>query len=96
MIKADHPFRSEKTVATSKLSAKGQVVIPAEIRKIMGLEDGDSVKYILTNDGEIKIEPLKRSSILDLFGSLKAEQPDTRDFSEIRDEARREREEKYR
>ncbi|GED33902.1 AbrB/MazE/SpoVT family DNA-binding domain-containing protein [Brevibacillus centrosporus] len=86
----------ERMVATSRLSARGQVVIPVEIRKLLSLEEGDSVKYILTDDGEIKIAPLKRSSVLDLFGSLKPDQPDPRDFSEIRDEMRREREEKFR
>lgn len=86
----------ERMVATSRLSAKGQVVIPVEIRKMLSLEEGDSVKYILTEDGDIKIEPYKRSSVLDLFGSLKPDQPDPRDFSEIRDEMRKEREGKYR
>lgn len=88
-------IKERAVVATSRLSAKGQVVIPVEIRKMLNLEEGDTVKYILTEDGEIKIEPSKRSSVLDLFGSLIPVEPDLRDFSEIRDEMRREREKKF-
>ncbi|MGO0058821.1 AbrB/MazE/SpoVT family DNA-binding domain-containing protein [Brevibacillus fluminis] len=86
----------ERMVATSKLSAKGQVVIPAEIRKIMGLEEGDSVRYIINGDGEIKLVPIKRASVLDLFGSLQPTKPVSRDFAEMRDKMREAREEKYR
>jgi AbrB family looped-hinge helix DNA binding protein len=36
---------------TSTLTSKGQVTIPAEIRKKLGLEPGDQVGFILDTEG---------------------------------------------
>lgn len=76
--------------ATSKVSSKGQIVVPMEIRKILDVKEGDSIKFMVDNNEEIKIEVIKRNSILDLFGSIKAKE-DTADFEKIRLEAREER-----
>jgi AbrB family looped-hinge helix DNA binding protein len=40
-------------VATTKLSSKGQVVIPEEIRKRLGLEPG--VQFVVVGDGDVVI-----------------------------------------
>ena len=40
-------------VATTKLSSKGQVVIPEEIRKRLGLEPGD--QFVVVGDGDVVI-----------------------------------------
>jgi len=44
------------TVATTKLSSKGQVVIPEEIREALGLAPG--AQFIVLGDGDVVI--LKR------------------------------------
>ncbi|NNU84104.1 AbrB/MazE/SpoVT family DNA-binding domain-containing protein [Geobacillus sp. BMUD] len=46
--------------ATSKLSSRGQVVIPAEIRKTLGLTEGDDLTFIVNQDGEVKVEVTKK------------------------------------
>jgi AbrB family looped-hinge helix DNA binding protein len=43
-------------LATTKLSSKGQVVIPEEIRNALGLEPGE--RFIVLSDGDVVI--LKR------------------------------------
>jgi AbrB family looped-hinge helix DNA binding protein len=40
-------------VATTKLSSKGQVVIPEEIRERLGLEPGD--QFVVVVDGDVVI-----------------------------------------
>ena len=40
-------------VATTRLSSKGQVVIPEEIRKRLGLEPG--VQFVVVGDGDVVI-----------------------------------------
>ena len=44
------------TVATTTLSSKGQVVIPEDVRKALGLEPG--VQFVVMGDGDVVI--LKR------------------------------------
>jgi len=40
-------FKGEPTMHVSKLSTKGQVTIPIEIRKALGIKPGDLVAYEL-------------------------------------------------
>jgi len=44
------------TVATTKMSSKGQVVIPEDVRKALGLEVG--AQFVVMGDGDVVI--LKR------------------------------------
>jgi antitoxin PrlF len=82
--------------ARSKISSKGQVVIPADIRSALKLEEGDDVKFIINDEGDLKLDVIRKSSIHDLYGSLKPIKSDLRDFSEIREEARHIKREEYR
>jgi len=51
------------------ITAKGQVTIPVEVRKALGLKPRDKVAFVF-NQGEVKIEP--SSSTLRLgFGAVK-------------------------
>jgi len=48
----------------SKLSSKGQVTIPKEVRKSLGLETGDFVTYEITDDSTAilrRVEPYDAS-----------------------------------
>lgn len=38
----------------AKVMSKGQVTIPKEIRKVLGVDSGDRVTFIV-NDGEVRI-----------------------------------------
>ena len=60
-------------LATTKLSSKGQVVIPEEIRTRLGLEPG--AQFVVVGEGDVVV--------------LKALQaPDLSDFKALLDEAR--------
>jgi len=53
------------TVGTSKITEKGQVTIPADIRKSMGLDIGTSVVFVEMDDGVlIKSEKSIRESLM--------------------------------
>lgn len=40
----------------SKMTRKGQVTIPAEVRKALGLDVGDRVAFVMEN-GHVRVEP---------------------------------------
>ncbi|WP_240689445.1 AbrB/MazE/SpoVT family DNA-binding domain-containing protein [Ammoniphilus sp. YIM 78166] len=78
--------------SASKISSKGQVVIPLEIRKTLGIEEGDNIRFIIDENGETKFEVVKKKAILDLFGVAKPKQ-DTSDFIKVRNNSLEERSE---
>jgi AbrB family looped-hinge helix DNA binding protein len=45
---------------TAKVSSKGQVVLPKEVRKQMNLRPGDTVAFLPNKDGTVlrKVDPL--------------------------------------
>lgn len=53
------------------VTQKGQVTIPAPIRRLLRLRSGDKVKFIVTRKREVKIKSAKTTSIMSLYGSLK-------------------------
>jgi antitoxin PrlF len=56
--------------AKSKLSSRGQVVLPLEIRKAIGAVDGDEIVFKLTADGKGTWEVVKSPSVDEIFGIL--------------------------
>jgi AbrB family looped-hinge helix DNA binding protein len=42
---------------TAKLTTKGQTVIPKPIRDEMGLKPGDSIDFIVQENGDVLIRP---------------------------------------
>ena len=57
--------------ATSRVSSRGQIVIPIEIRKPLSLTEGDELPFILNKDGEVKGEVVKKQNLSDLVGIIK-------------------------
>ncbi len=53
------------------ITQKGQVTIPVEIRKLLKLRSGDQVKFMVDKKSGVNIKLAKRSSIMNLYGSLK-------------------------
>jgi antitoxin PrlF len=51
----------------AKVTSKGQVTIPLEIRQKLGLEAGSRIDFILTEEGRVVVEPV-RSSVKSLEG----------------------------
>jgi AbrB family looped-hinge helix DNA binding protein len=52
----------------STVTTKGQTTLPKDVRKVLGLQPGDKLRYILL-DGEVRI--LRARPVLDLEGALK-------------------------
>jgi len=57
-------------MATAALTSKGQITIPIEVRKKLGLKTGDRVRFVEGESGEYILKPKKRS-IMDLKGVAK-------------------------
>lgn len=46
----------------TKVTRKGQITVPAEVRRALGLREGDNVAVLLGDDGRATIE--RRSSVV--------------------------------
>ena len=64
---------------SSTVTSKGQLVVPARIRRRFGIKPGTSVRFIERN-GEILFQPITREFIRSLKGSLKSETSVTADL----------------
>lgn len=51
----------------AKVTSKGQVTIPLEIRQKLGLEAGSRIDFVLTGEGRVIVEPV-HSSVKSLEG----------------------------
>jgi antitoxin PrlF len=71
----------------AKISSKGQVTIPADVRKKLHLETGDTIVWETSNDGRIwvrRIEPLDVDYLTAVSGTL-SEWNSTEDDEAYRD-----------
>lgn len=60
-------------IESGRVTKKGQVTIPVEIRKELDIEDGDRLDFVREADGTYRIEVLKSKSIRNSLGTLKVE-----------------------
>lgn len=58
----------------ARLSSKGQLTIPVEIRRRYDLKTGDEVQFVAEERGAYLI-PLKRKSLMALYGALRVDKP---------------------
>ncbi|MFB6226657.1 MAG: AbrB/MazE/SpoVT family DNA-binding domain-containing protein [Candidatus Paceibacteria bacterium] len=68
----------------AKITTKGQVTIPAPIRKKLGLNAQDKVIFELT-EGNLKLKPVTKKDFMDLAGSVDHEDGEI-DFDNLREE----------
>ena len=54
---------------TAKVTSKGQITIPIEVRKALKLKAGDKIDFFPTEDGKYAFVP-KTGSIMDMKGIL--------------------------
>lgn len=62
-------------MALARMTSKGQVTIPVEVRRRLGVEAGDSLLFEPLDEGEVRLRVVKRRHLADLFGSLPSELP---------------------
>jgi AbrB family looped-hinge helix DNA binding protein len=76
-------------MSTARVTSKGQVTIPAEVRRALKIDQGDDLVFEVTSERSADLKVLKRTRLSDLYGSL----PATRSFpgkKEVREEVGRE------
>jgi len=57
-------------IGKSRITGKGQMQLPAKIRRIIGAEIGDELLFKQKNNGEIVVELVKKQSLSELAGIL--------------------------
>ena len=62
-------------MALARVTTKGQVTIPADIRKALNIEKGDQLLFEVVQGHEARMRVVKRRRLLDLYGSLPATRP---------------------
>lgn len=61
-----------KKLLSGKLTSKGQLTIPVELRTLLCLKEGDRLAFVLDeNDRIIEIQPKIKKSIRGVMGALK-------------------------
>jgi len=78
----------------AKISPKGQITLPAEIRRALNLREGDRVVFHVSNDGKVFISGLPSYDPETVIGILHTEH-ELDDFQEIRRKARLLRAQRY-
>lgn len=56
-------------MAAAKITSKGQITLPKEIRDALGLRVGDRVVFIIRDDRSVILQPQKRH-VAELAGSV--------------------------
>ena len=79
-------------MGTSNITSKGQLVIPARIRRRYGIKTGTRVRFV-ERDGEIVLQPVTGAAIRSLCGILKSDTSVTAELlaERARDKEREER-----
>jgi AbrB family looped-hinge helix DNA binding protein len=72
---------------TSTVTSKGQVTIPVEIRRHLGLSPSDKVAFVIGKGGKVEVRRSCQPSFFDLMGTLPDLGRETGDFEEIIKEA---------
>ena len=70
----------------STISSKGQVTIPVDIRRELGVGEADKVTFVLTDDGKVELRPA-RYTLDSILGSLEALPNETVDLDQEIQEA---------
>ncbi len=53
---------------SGKMTTKGQLTIPKELREMLGIEEGDQIKFIIDKKkGEIKVEPYRPKKLSEIL-----------------------------
>jgi antitoxin PrlF len=59
----------------ARITSKGQVTIPSEVRKALDIHQGDDLVFEVTSERSVQLRVLKRRSLSDLYGALPATRP---------------------
>lgn len=55
----------------STISSKGQVTIPVEVRRQLGVHPADKVAFVVSDEGKVEVRPV-RFTLESVLGSIEA------------------------
>jgi antitoxin PrlF len=55
---------------SAKLTSKGQITVPKEVREALGVETGDRLAFRIRDDGTVVVEP-ETVDLMSLRGSVR-------------------------
>ena len=84
---------SHEPLGTAIVTSKGQLVVPARIRRKFGIKQGTQVRFI-ERGGEIVLQPVTKEFIRGLQGLLRDDGPATPDLLRERASEKRREEER--
>ncbi len=70
----------------STISSKGQVTIPVDVRRRLGVDTADKVAFVLTDEGKVELRPA-RCTLESVLGSIPALPNESIDLDREIDEA---------
>lgn len=53
----------------STITSKGQVTLPKAVRQSLGLQPGDKIEFVVTENGQVLVRPITRK-VDEVFGKL--------------------------
>lgn len=59
---------------SGKMTSKGQITIPKELRELLNVEEGDQLRFLVEKD-TIKIEPVKKNLLSHVIGRVVVSEP---------------------
>jgi antitoxin PrlF len=62
-------------MSTARVTSKGQVTIPAEVRRALKIDQGDDLVFQVTSERSAELRVQKRQRLSDLYGALPAARP---------------------
>jgi AbrB family looped-hinge helix DNA binding protein len=62
-------------MSIARVSSKGQVTVPSEVRKALGIDQGDDLIFEVISERSAQLRVVKRVKLSDLYGSLPASRP---------------------
>lgn len=62
-------------MSVARVTSKGQVTIPAEVRRALGIDQGDDLVFEVTSERSVQLRVVKRQRLSDLYGALPATRP---------------------
>lgn len=72
---------------SGKMTSKGQITIPKELRELLDLSEGDQLKILIEGE-EVKIKPFKKKLLSQAIGRIVSN--DEIDLEKIREVAHKE------
>lgn len=62
-------------MSTARVTSKGQVTIPAEVRRALKIDQGDDLVFVVISERSAELRVQKRKRLSDLYGALPATRP---------------------